>query len=330
VAAASQQFQEGFFRMKHGGNRNFGFGKQMSYAGHRALAGSFQGHYGTVAAHSQRWAHFCNWARECDGIKDARDVTVDTLTRYASHLSQRIESGAMTVAYAQNLISSANVTLQALREDHAIKVSPSEMVGTRTCVRTDPPLSLNPHKVDTAIQILRGSGHHHAATVLEVARTLGLREREAAMADYHRFSREAGKNGEINVTEGTKGNRGEYVDRWVPVSDAARAAIERAASLQGDNRNIIPAHMSWKQFENLLHNHATRTIFQEQGLTAFHDARAAYACERYLQITGQPAPCVAGERLATKDVDRAARAIISQELGHSRIDVVASYIGSAK
>ncbi|MBI3774834.1 MAG: integrase, partial [Gammaproteobacteria bacterium] len=57
------------------------------------------------------------------------------------------------------------------------------------------------------------------------------------------------------------------------------------------------------------------------------DLRAAYACERYEQITGHPAPVVAGERQANKHDDQTARQIIAQELGHGRIDVAAAYLG---
>jgi len=38
---------------------------------------------------------------------------------------------------------------------------------------------------------------------------------------------------------------------------------------------------------------------------------------------------VAGERVADKREDQAAREIISAELGHGRVDVVSAYVGSA-
>ena len=58
--------------------------------------------------------------------------------------------------------------------------------------------------------------------------------------------------------------------------------------------------------------------------------RAAYACERYETLTGFAAPVVAGERLASKALDQHTRTILSQELGHGRTEVIASYIGSSK
>ena len=60
--------------------------------------------------------------------------------------------------------------------------------------------------------------------------------------------------------------------------------------------------------------------------------RAAYACRRYQQLTGYPAPVITenGKRTAPKDTDTQARLIISKEMGHHRIDVIASYIGSSR
>ncbi len=44
--------------------RNFGYGRQLSYAGPQALKDLFGGgHYGTVKAHSDRWQTFVRWCR---------------------------------------------------------------------------------------------------------------------------------------------------------------------------------------------------------------------------------------------------------------------------
>ena len=66
------------------------------------------------------------------------------------------------------------------------------------------------------------------------------------------------------------------------------------------------------------------------GLNNRHDLRAAYACERYKIITGMDAPVLSGKRESSKSIDRKAREMIARELGHNRIDVVASYLGSAQ
>jgi len=60
----------------------------------------------------------------------------------------------------------------------------------------------------------------------------------------------------------------------------------------------------------------------------FHELRAAYACERYEQITQHRAPINGGQcYLVDRNLDRDARRQISYELGHGRIDVIGAYIG---
>ncbi len=71
---------------KVGGQRNFGYGKQMAWAGKNALAERYgEGHFGTRAAHEERWARFAACAAGT-GIKDCRAVTRETVTSYGRSL----------------------------------------------------------------------------------------------------------------------------------------------------------------------------------------------------------------------------------------------------
>ena len=135
--------------------------------------------------------------------------------------------------------------------------------------------------------------------------------------------------GAVNITAGTKGARGRHVDRWVPASETAVACLVRAAALQGDGRNLIPPEMSWQQWNWRVHR-VWSLARDSYGLEKIHDLRAAYACERYEQLTGSQAPVIAGVRRASRDEDHKARDIIARELGHSRRGVVAAYVGSSR
>jgi integrase len=73
-----------------------------------------------------------------------------------------------------------------------------------------------------------------------------------------------------------------------------------------------------------------RTVNKDTGIKGFHDMRAAFACEHYQALTGFPAPVVTGTRQADKTLDTQARVLLSQQLGHNRLDVIAAYIGSSK
>lgn len=310
------------------GGRNFGWGSKMAYAGHNALRTAHGGgHHGTVAAHSGRWGQFVNWAKS-QGVKDARDVTQQLLDTYAKELSSKVAAGEMKPSYAQNLVSSANTTLSALREDSAISVRPS-VVGARSTVRADAPGGVDRAAVGRAADALRAAGHERAASVIELARDLGLRQKEAALLDARDALDQARRTGKCNITEGTKGGRGREVDRLVPVSNNALATLERAAAVQDAGRNLIPENHSWAQFSAHVKGVALPAL-RNEGLGTIHDLRAAYACQRYAERTGHQAPVIEGRRTATRDDDRKARQVITEELGHGRIDVVSEYVGGRK
>lgn len=77
--------------------RNFGYGRQLSYAGPQALKDMFGGgHYGTVKAHCDRWQAFVKWCRseQSLGINDAQQIDRKEVTDYAAYLRDML--GAVT------------------------------------------------------------------------------------------------------------------------------------------------------------------------------------------------------------------------------------------
>lgn len=314
---------------KVGGHRNFGYGKQMAWAGKQALRDRYgNGHYGTVTGHAERWRRFVTWCRDERGIHDARSVNTDIVQDYGKSLRDEVHAG-MSPAYAQNLLSSVNVVLQAMRDDRQIRVAPAALIGQRSRVRSDPPTGLEQRVVRQCADQLRQNGHERVAATVEVARALGLRFKEASMLNARVALGQVKKHGAVNITAGTKGGRGHRVDRWVPVSGKAVGCLVRAAKAQGTGRNLIPSDLSWKQWYSHVH-HVWASVRDDYGLKKIHDLRAAYACERYRQLTGSVAPVIAGRRIVDRNADRAARQTIAQELGHARIGVVDSYIGGTR
>ena len=315
---------------KVGGHRNFGYGKQMEWAGKQALRDRYgNGHYGTAASHAERWRQFVSWCRDQRGIRDANLVDQGMVNEYGQELAEKVATDQLSTAYAQNLLSTVNVVLEAMRGDQQVRVAPAKLIGQRIRVRTDSPVGLDGKAVRQCADRLRINGHDQIAAMVEVARALGLRLREASMLNARAALGQAKKHGAVNITAGTKGGRGHRVDRWVPVSGAAIGCLVRAANVQGKGRNLIPPELSWKQWNTRVH-HVWVAVRDDYGLAKIHDLRAAYACERYRQLTGSAAPVVAGRRYVNRTIDRAARQTIAQELGHSRIDVVAAYIGGAR
>ena len=315
---------------KVGGRRNFGYGKQMAWAGKQAIRDKFgDGHYGTVAGHTQRWTAFADWCRSELDIRDARDVDREVLEAYGQYLRSRVDNRELSVVYAQNRLSTVNVVLERMRGDRQVRIAPAATVGQRTAVRTEPPAGLDRNKVHACARSLWVNQRENVACVVLIAREFGLRVREASMLDAKQALRQSQAKGAINVTAGTKGGRGHHVDRWVPVSETAAHCLARAAQVQGDARNLIPPHLSWDRWYQRMQRAWTKAR-GPYGLGKTHDLRAAYACERYKQLTGSAAPVIAGRRIADPDIDHYAREVIAQELGHARPDVAASYIGGAR
>lgn len=323
---------------RYASSRNFGYGKQLAHAGKAALRDYYgQGHHSTVATHTQRWKPFVDWARE-QGVRDLAQIDSREIAEaYAEHVQARVEAGTLAVSTAQNRLSTVNTTFAALRGDRHVQLSPSQYAGPRSNVRTTAPAALDTPRVQGAIAALREAGLTRAAATLELARAFGVRREEAVKADLDRWSREAARYDEatesyrINVLDGTKGGRD--APRWIPVGDAQRQALASAlAARPAGSANLIAPDESYAQLAISRGGEIARgrAILKQYGLPGYHDSRAAYACQRYEQITGHPAPAVAGERLASKDDDLKARLTISKELGHGRVDVLVSYVGSSR
>lgn len=314
--------------------RNFGYGRQLSYAGPQALKDMFGGgHYGTVKAHTDRWQAFVRWCRSEDGpgFNDARKIDRQTLLDYAGYLRQQVEHGELAIATAQNRLSSVNRTMAALRGDEYVRVaSPSKALGMqRTTVRTTAPLGQDRDQVMLIVNALREQQLPRAAAIVYLARAAGMRLREAILANLPRLKREAVQYGRINIQDGTKGGRsGALAPRWLWVNDNIRKALRYAElTSPARSRNLLAPNESYLDFQQRIVRPA-RDILHTLNLKGFHEFRAAYACERYEQITHYLAPVKRGDcNQLGRNLDQEARVQISYELGHGRIDVVSAYIG---
>lgn len=314
--------------------RNFGYGRQFSYAGPQALKDMFGGgHYGTVKAHSDRWQAFVRWCRSEDGpgFNDARQIDRQTLLDYAGYLRQQVEQGELSIATAQNRLSSVNRTMAALRGDQYVKVSsPSKALGLqRTTVRTATPQGQDREQVKRIVEALCEHQLPRAAAIVQLARATGMRLREAILADLPRLKHEAEQYGKINIQDGTKGGRsGASAPRWIRENDHIRDALRFAEKVSpDDSRNLLAPNERYLDFLQGIVGPA-RDILHQYNLKGFHELRAAYACERYEQITHHPAPINGGHCYQlNRHLDQEARVQISYELGHGRIGVVSAYIG---
>ena len=316
--------------------RNFGYGRQLSYAGPQALRDMFGGgHYGTVKAHCDRWQAFVKWCRSKHGpsINDARQIDRKVLADYAAYLRDVVRRGDLAISTAQNRLSSVNRTMAALRGDQYVKLpSPSKALGMqRTGVRHAVPQGQDREQVKQIVDVLCRHHQLRAAAIVLLARATGMRLREAILADLPRLSREADGLGRLNIQDGTKGGAGASAPRWIAVDDHVHEALAFARQVSpSGSRNLIAPQESYLILLQKIIRPA-REILQAHNLKGFHELRAAYASERYEQITQHPAPINGGQcPRVDRHLDREARSQISYELGHGRVDVVAAYLGGRR
>jgi hypothetical protein len=225
-----------------GGNasRNFGWGKGLGYAAKAALRERYgDGHFATVAEHDRRWSAAADYFRNL-GIRDAKEIGLAQLHGYAARVAEAVDDGVYKISYAQNLLSTTNVVLQAMRGDKKVRVSPADHVGRRCHIRLVPPTGLDRDEVRRCAECLREEGMPRAAAVLELARALGPRLRECALADLVRWRKEFKDCQAVNIQDGTKGGRD--APRWVGVDAFASDAILRALEARPlGSRNLIAA-----------------------------------------------------------------------------------------
>jgi hypothetical protein len=310
----------------------------LLYAFKIALKALFgYGHYSSVYSHLARLRRFVRFLQDELGVRDiAKNNPQALLEAYARYVGRHFNQDdidefdlpEMSAAYGQNLITSAQVGLRAMTGRSDIFVSPVRYTRRRSNVRRIAPESLDLGSYDTAIEQLEANGLFRISAICGLMRHFGMRCREATLANLPRLLLEAEKYGMINVQDGTKGGR--TAARWVPVSEMGLAALQAAADCSPEgSRNLLDPAETWIGFRNGELN-AGRALLKSAGIPKYHDLRAAYACERYLEVACFAAPCVSGERPKDRLADRRARQVIAYELGHARIDVTVSYAGGRR
>ena len=310
-------------------SRNYGLGnRDMSLAGRNALrAAADRSEISFAAARSvsERWSQFVAYARN-HGVNKMERIDRATVIDYGRGLADAVRSGEMSASRAQTLVSSINTVMRLANPGwDSVGAVRDCGVPQRSAIRDTPPPDRDSYQ--RAVDALRQAGDERGASVAELAREFGLRSKEASLVDAKAALAEARERGAISVEIGTKGGREREIELSHP--DRQIAVLERAAAAQGDDRALIPAHLNWHQWQqNGLRE--VRDVVRECTGGGLHDLRAAYAVERYADLTGTPAPVIGGAVTCDRELDREARLMISEELGHGRVDVVAEYIGGRR
>ena len=121
----------------------------------------------------------------------------------------------------------------------------------------------------------------------------------------------------------TKGGRA----RTVPITNEQQRQVLAEARALAKGGSLIPAHLMYIQ---QLHRYERQA--RKVGMSKLHGLRHGYAQSRYHELTGQVCPAKGGPKSkeltpVQRALDHQARAMISNELGHSREAITAVYLG---
>lgn len=166
-----------------------------------------------------------------------------------------------------------------------------------------------------------GDAHIQASILLQVA--FGLRREEAL-----KFRPQTAIRADQISLQGswTKGGRA----RTVPITTLEqRQVLHHITTLVKGQGSLIPAELTYVE---QLKRYEYQTL--KVGLRNTHGFRHAYAQQRYKALTGSASPLAGGKSWKEmtgreRDADRAARRQISAELGHGRLKITDTYLGSA-
>jgi len=160
----------------------------------------------------------------------------------------------------------------------------------------------------------------HVRISLELQRAFGLRREEAI-----KFIPSYADKGDFIVLKGTWTKGGKQ--REVPIcTDYQREVLGKSHRLAGRG-SLIPSDRNYIQQLKIYERHTAAA-----GLSKMHGLRHTYAQQRYYMLTGFESPAAGGLKSTEltqeqKNIDREARLIVSQELGHEREQVTTVYLG---
>lgn len=321
-------------RNKSGKTTNYGLGsRNMAIAAKNALSRAGKS-FGSVATISQRFSHFADFAKAEYGIKIMEQVSRDTVVAYAKMLVEKVSSGELSSATAQNYLSAVNVVLSLARGDYALRVTAVRDAGLASrsgIAKEDKSVSIADHLAAV------GKASPVVSLMLELQRELGLRFEESVKIDAAKAYAQAVEKETVNIEAGTKGGR----VREVPItSNAQLVALQAAAEYQAFHKlkSMIGLGQTYKDFRNSAYNE-----IRSLGVH-FHGERHAYAIARYQNLVGVGAPVVLGIKKPSEHIEYIAKTLgiskkdagvldygtrirISIELGHSRASVTRAYLG---
>lgn len=314
-------------------SNNYGLGtRSLKKAGRFALERARDRRtlgFESVGTNAGRWNLFVDYLKENHpSIKKLEHVDAIVVIDYGRELAHLVCEEVMAPATAHNYVSAVNAIMDIATAGRWGSISPKSDCGipARTFVRMNPPTSINRDAYSVCRETIRLHLGDRAACIVGLCREFGLRSKEASLADARAWLAETSCHARITVRYGTKGGR----PRHLPVISASQIEVlGESARAQGGDKSMIHTDLTWAKWREGGLRDIRKFLQVSLGATGLHDLRAGYACQRYQEITGITAP-VTGASEINRDLDRHARQIIAEELGHGRAEITNAYVGGRR
>lgn len=286
--------------------------------------------YKTNADAKNNLASFAKYLKDEHSIKDLRKLEHSHVESYAAHLLERYETGAVGADRITNQLSHVNQAIKNARCDQKLRVTGRDAGFPNKSGIALEDRSVSQHAHNT----VKNQLSERLASQIELQRCFGLRFKESSLINAQSVLEQAKADGCVTIVDGTKGGR----DREIPITSQEQiVALEAAAAIQGEWRSMVPADLSFAQYQDRCYDAVRHHDFK------FHGERHAYAHNRYHQITGAQSALQAGvehkdrhaylaeklnvSKAEAKEIDHTARMQISNELGHARLSITNKYLG---
>ena len=252
---------------------------------------------------------------------DTRNMSPSDLKgRHVNKLLEQWRKDGVSTATIKNRMAVVRFWAEKVGNSGAVKDNATYKIDRRIYV-TNENKSVSLHELDLS------KIDENIAQSLRLQDAFGLRREESM-----KFQPEYALDGQtidnakyIRLKDSwTKGGR----PRTIPISNEKQRQELKNAYAQAvkNGGSMIPKEKSYKA-----HKSNFEAVTHGLGVGQTHGLRHGYAQTRYRELMGFDCPAVGGSRSLTSEEiakDKEIRMLISEELGHSRINITSVYLGS--
>jgi integrase len=282
-------------------------------------------HSGAHATHTDRKVMLQHFGRLLDAkfpklqLENLSQKHVDFLVEFIKNGTGGKTDTRLSAGTQKNMLAGLRWLLRAVNKSSLLTKSNDELgIERRKYVTNrDKSIILDVEQITRICELDRLVGaslHMQIAFGLRIEESLKIIPSVAFRGDHIRL------NGSW-----TKGN----VPRSIPIlNEQQRLAITEAVAVS-KGRALIPDGQSF-----VPHRRYVRGLYATIGLKRTHGLRHAYAIRRFEELAGFPSPVRGGpvkkdQSSGMRERDQIARETLSEELGHHRIEITKTYVGSA-